>query len=112
MSAVRRCTWPIDRFGSSGLGAGCIGGTSPWGPDIGAVSLRGEFGDALRRARECLGREQVRRGVRDVVYGAVELIGAGGGVERVAERDLVADDQHRLPVDAGELPERLRVAAR
>src|SRR4051812_10807522 len=116
MSAVRRCTWPIDRFGSIGFGAGCIGGTSPWGrlvrASTGAVLLRGELGDALRRARERLGREQVRRGVRDVVHGGIELIGAGGGVERVAERDLVANDQHRLLVEAGELPERLCVAAR
>ena len=48
---------------------------------------------------------------------AVERVGAGGAVQRVAERDLVADDEHRLPVtleqlaESAHVPERGRVEA-
>src|SRR5687768_6845189 len=56
--------------------------------------------------------EEVGDSVRDLVRRPVERVGTGGAVERVAHRDLVADNEH-APVRRGEeSAERLRVAAR
>ena len=40
--------------------------------------------------------EEIGRRVRDRMLGPVEVVRPAGGVQRVADRDLVADDEHRL----------------
>ena len=68
--------------------------------------------DPLRRASERVVVEQVGGRVRQRVFGPVEVVGARGRIQRVANRDLVADDEHRLLGSLEQPPKRPRVAPR
>src|SRR5579862_1319477 len=69
-----------------------------------------ELLDARRRPDERGVVEEVRRRVRDPALGRVEVVRTGRGVERVAGRDLVADDEDRVLGSLDEPAERPRVA--
>src|SRR5579864_2821010 len=70
-------------------------------PRSGTSGLARELSDVPRRAREGRLVEQVRGRIRDRMLRPVEIVGAGCGVQRVANRDLVTDDEYRL-LGAGE----------
>src|SRR5690242_1171708 len=55
--------------------------------------------------------EEIRRRVRDRPHRSVELARAGRGVDRIPERDLVADDEDALLRACEQRAERVRVAA-
>ena len=79
-------------------------GTAPLGT--------GESSDAVGGSPQACLVEQVQHGVAELVRGAVEVVGAGGGVEGVAHRDLVADDEHAPLGSEKQPPEGVRVATR
>ena len=79
-------------------------GTAPLGT--------GESSDAVGGSPQACLVEQVQHGVPELVRGAVEVVGAGGGVEGVAHRDLVADDEHAPLGSEKQPPEGVRVATR
>src|SRR5215210_914851 len=71
----------------------------------------GEAADSIDRALQAGLVEEVRDAVPDLVRRAVEVVGAGGGVQRIAHRDLVADDEDAWFPPCEEALERGRVAA-
>ncbi len=60
-----------------------------------------ELLDVLCGTHERVCVEEIRRRIRDLMLGRVEVGRAGRSVERIAHRDLVADDEDRLlgPLD-------------
>src|SRR6266566_10005343 len=66
--------------------------------------------DSLRSASKRSVVEEVRRRVRERVLRSVEIVGAGGRVEGVPNRDLVADHEHTLLGPFDEPPKGPRVA--
>src|SRR6266566_8500884 len=70
----------------------------------------GQLLHSLRSACERSVVEEVRRRVRERVLRRVEVVGAGGRVEGVPNRDLVADHEHALLGQFDEPPKGPRVA--
>src|SRR4051812_50190007 len=67
--------------------------------------------DHLDRARNRRLVEQIRSCVSQLMHGAVELIRSAGRVDRIAERDLVRDDEDALLRTVEELLERAGIPA-
>src|SRR6266576_1181872 len=67
--------------------------------------------DSLRSACERSVVEEIRRRVRERVLRCVEVAGAGGRIEGVPNRNLVAHDEHALLVPLDEPPKGPRVAS-
>src|SRR4051794_11813980 len=63
-------------------------------------------------ALECGLVEEERRRIRDGVRGPVEVVRAAGGIQRVADRNLVADDEHVLLRPVEERAEPARISPR
>src|SRR5205085_10645041 len=80
--------------------------------EVRVLSPAYELVDARRRPRQRRLVEEVRRRVPELVDGAVEVVRAVRGVEAVAERDLVADDEDLLLRPCEEPPEAFRIPAR
>src|SRR6266566_4083088 len=72
----------------------------------------GEPLDAIRGSSQSVFVEEVGRRVRHLVGGPIEVVGAVGRVDRVAQGDLVRDDEQRLLGALQELSEGLRIAQR
>ena len=99
----RRADQPADQEGADPVSAQVVVHDS-------MLVLGRELPDAHRRAGERRALEEERDRVRNVVERRpVELVGSGGGVQRVADGDLVSDDEHTSSPTLAETPERIRV---
>src|SRR5205823_5686578 len=76
------------------------------------LRLTDEVLDPLRRTGERRVVEEIRGRIRERVLRRVEVVRAGRRVERVPDRDLVTDDEHRLLGPFDEQPEGTCVAPR